>query len=109
MYKCIFTITEKGIGDDVIARTRALGAYGGTIISGRGSSLPERSKWLNLLIKPEKDIVLTVVKEALVEPIKKDLTEKFSLEQHGKGILFVLPIEDVVGVDLPLEALKDEA
>lgn len=109
MYKCILTITEKGYGDDVIARTRALGAYGGTIISGRGSSLPERSKWLNLFIKPEKDIVLTVVKDELVESIKKELTKKFSLNEHGKGILFVLPIEDVVGVDLPLEALKDEA
>jgi nitrogen regulatory protein PII len=108
MYKCIVTITERGLGDDVVIRTRALGAFGGTIISGKGSSLPERNKWLAMIIKPEKDIVLTVVKEALVQPILDDLTQRFRLNDLGKGISFVLPIENVVGVDLALEEPVNE-
>ena len=108
MYKCIITITERGLGDDVVTRTRALGAYGGTLISGKGSSLPERNKWLAMIIKPEKDIVLTVVKAALVQPILNDLTQRFRLNDLGKGISFVLPIEHVVGVDLPREANANE-
>jgi len=102
-YQCIFVVTERGKGDDVVAKAKASGAYGGTIVSGRGSSIHEKRKIFNMMIKPEKDIIIIVVKKDIVAKIKAVIRESFDLDKVGKGILFVIDVEDVVGVDIPLK------
>lgn len=102
-YKCIVVIVDRGLGDDVIAKAKSKGAYGGTLVSGRGSSIHEKRKFLDFMVKPEKDLVLVVVKKNLVTPIKELVKKDFEIEQVGKGILFVFDVEDVVGIDIPLD------
>ena len=64
MYNAIYTIVEKGNADDVIEAAQKGGSRGGTVIHARGSGSEEARKVFNMLIEPEKEIVL-IISEAV--------------------------------------------
>lgn len=97
-YRCIITITTRGTGTDVVDASRRQGATGGTILSGRGTGSTETRKFLSRFIEPEKEIVITLVEHDKAEAVMVGIQEALHLEEPGKGLVFSLPVEEVLGI-----------
>ena len=51
-------------------------------------------------LEPHKAVILSVVREDLVEEIMNCLEDKFHSVRGGKGICFAVPLSSVIGVNL---------
>lgn len=98
MYNVIYTVIEKGLGEEVIETAIACGSKGGTIINGRGSGIHETCKMFSIEIEPEKEIVIIISKKDLTEPIVSGIREKLKIDEPGKGIIFVQEIDQIYGI-----------
>ncbi|MBM7097463.1 P-II family nitrogen regulator [Bacillus sp. H-16] len=98
-FDLIVTIVNKGDAGIVVDASKRAGAEGGTILSGRGSGIHEQAKLLSMIIEPEKEIVLTLVTRDKVKRVLHQIEEEASLNQPGKGIAFILPVEETIGIN----------
>ncbi len=94
----IVSIVRKGWGSAVLDATVRAGARGGTVVNGRGAGINEQAKIFGMSIEPEKEVVLTVVYSGQVEAILDEIVRTAGLDETGKGIAFVVPVDRVVGV-----------
>ncbi len=94
----IVSIVRKGWGSTVLDASVKAGARGGTVLFGRGAGINEQEKIFGMSIEPEKEIVLTVVNADRVESILDEIVRAADLNDTGRGIAFVIPVERVVGV-----------
>ena len=67
-------------------------------ISGMGTATSELVDLLGLNI--HKAVILSVVREDMVEPILETLEDKFATIKNGKGISFAVPLSSIIGVNL---------
>lgn len=98
MYNAIYTIVEKGNADDVIEAAQKGGSRGGTVIHARGSGSEEARKVFNMLIEPEKEIVLIISEEAKTKDIVESIRKETQIEEEGKGIIFVTNVVNTYGL-----------
>lgn len=98
MYNAIYTIVEKGNADDVIEAAQKGGSRGGTVMHARGSGSEEARKVFNMLIEPEKEIVLIISEEAKTKDIVESIRKETQIEEEGKGIIFVTRVEQTYGL-----------
>ena len=98
MYNAIYTIVEKGNADDVIEAAQKAGSRGGTVMHARGSGSEEARKVFNMLIEPEKEIVLIISEEAKTKDIVESIRKETGIEEQGKGIIFVTKVEQTYGL-----------
>jgi len=103
VFQLIITIVNRGQCGTVIDSSREAGAEGGTIISGRGSGVHEQAKLFSFAIEPEKDIVLTLVPSDRTEKVLEAIVEATELNEPGHGIAFVIDVDDVTGINHPIE------
>lgn len=94
----IVSIVRKGWGSTVLDASVKAGARGGTVVFGRGAGIHEQEKIFGMSIEPEKEIVLTIAYSDQVETILEAIVRAAELNQTGRGIAFVVPVEQVVGV-----------
>jgi len=97
-YSLIVTIVRRGWGSTVLQASIAAGAGGGTVLGGRGAGINEKDKVFGVAIEPEKEIVLTLVPTAQADEMLAILVKAAELEEVGRGIAFVLPVDRVVGM-----------
>lgn len=98
MYNAIYTIVEKGNADDVIEAAQKGGSRGGTVMHARGSGSEEARKVFNMLIEPEKEIVLIISEEAKTNDIVESIRKETGIEEQGKGIIFITRVEQTYGL-----------
>lgn len=98
MYNAIYTIVEKGNADCVIEAAEKAGSRGGTVMHARGSGSEEARKVFNMLIEPEKEIVLIISEEAKTKDIVESIRKETGIEEEGKGIIFVTRVEQTYGL-----------
>lgn len=98
MYNAIYTIVEKGNADDVIKAAEKAGSRGGTVMHARGSGSEEARKVFNMLIEPEKEIVLIISEEAKTKDIVESIRKETGIEEQGKGIIFVTRVVNTYGL-----------
>ena len=94
----IVSIVRKGWGSTVIEASVKAGARGGTVLFGRGAGINEREKIFGMSIEPEKEILLTIVSTSQVDTILDAIVRAGELNDTGRGIAFVVPVEKVAGV-----------
>ncbi|MFL9824196.1 P-II family nitrogen regulator [Rhodoplanes sp. SY1] len=94
----IVTIVRKGWGDAVLEASMAAGAHGGTIVLGRGIGRNEQLRVFGIQIEPEKEIVLTLVPTEIKAAVLDAIVAAAELDGPGKGLAFVVPVQDLVGV-----------
>ena len=68
------------------------------VLSGRGTANSELLELLGL--ETHKAVILSVVREDLVDGIVNCLEDKFQTIRNGKGISFAIPLSSVIGVNL---------
>ena len=94
----IVSIVRKGWGSTVLEASVKAGARGGTVLFGRGAGINEREKIFGMSIEPEKEILLTIVSASQVDTILDAIVRAGELNDTGRGIAFVVPVEKVAGV-----------
>jgi len=97
-YILIVTIVNKGDAEKVVAASKAGGATGGTILSGRGTGIHEYAKLFGISIEPEKEIILTLMNRSDADEVLKAIINEVDLDKPGKGIAFTLPVSSVAGI-----------
>ena len=68
------------------------------VMSGLGTARSELVDLLGLNI--HKAVLISVVREDMVDPVMKCLEEKFTTIRNGKGIAFAVPMSSVIGVNM---------
>ena len=104
----IISIVRKGWGSTVLEASVKAGARGGTVLFGRGAGINEREKIFGMSIEPEKEILLTIVSTSQVDTILDAIVRAGELNDTGRGIAFVIPVEKVAGVARFLTQVADQ-
>lgn len=94
----ICVTVNRGYSEDVMVAARAAGAGGGTVIHSRSvvddSALPH----VGADLAEEKDIVIIVANSETKLAIMQAISEKCGIKTDAKGIVYSLPIDNVVGL-----------
>ena len=98
VYKIIHVVVDKGKGEDVIDAACEAGARGGTIINARGAGIHEVQKLFSIEIEPEKEEVFMIVKSDIKDAIVESIRDRMQIDEPGKGILFVIDVNEVYGL-----------
>ena len=96
--KILFTVVDKNKGEfymDVISQFEVNCQMQ---LQGLGTATSEIVDLLGLNI--HKAVILSVVREDMVEPIMHTLEDKFATIKNGKGIAFAVPMSSIIGVNL---------
>lgn len=99
-HKLIVTIVKKGMARAAVGAAKKAGARGATVMLGRGTGIHERG-FLGIHWNPEKEVVLTLVPEELVQPVLDAVVKAGKLDKPGTGIGFVLDTKKIGGVSFP--------
>ncbi len=88
----IVAIVNEGYSDIVISVAKDNGARGATIIPGNSSVTGDAMKLYGIGVKPEKEIILILVNEDIVENILSSLYDKAGSNTDAMGVFFTLPV-----------------
>jgi len=67
-------------------------------MAGKGTATSDLVDMLGL--NDQKAVILSVVREDMIDSVLKCLEEKFATIRKGKGIAFAVPLSSVIGVNL---------
>ena len=107
-YDLIVTIVNKGEAEKAVDASKKAGAEGGTIIWGRGTGIHEHAKLFGITIEPEKEIILTLIDRRKTAKVLDAIIKETELNKPGKGIAFVLEVEEVAGINHPTATQYEE-
>ena len=97
-YKVIVAALKSDVTDQVVDAAKSCGISGATIVPGRGTGMREAKTFLGLTLETQTDVVLFLAEEELVEPVMAAIQQAGRLDEHGTGVVFVLPVEQVAGI-----------
>ncbi len=105
-FKVIIATVKTDVTDSIVDAAKAVGATGATIIPGRGTGIREAKTFFGLTLEAQTDSVMFLLEEHLVEEVMKAIYEAGHFEKPGTGIAFVLPVEQVTGLESQMERFK---
>jgi nitrogen regulatory protein PII len=97
-YNLIITIVDRGSAEHVIDAATEAGSRGGTILNARGSGIHETQKIFNIEIEPEKEVIMILAEDDVTENITSSIRKKLNIDAPGKGIVFVLDVNQTYGL-----------
>ena len=106
--QAVLTIVDKGNTDTILDYIEDQGFPRGTIIDAHGSA-NKSNRFFNLMIEPEKDIILTITTRAEAHRLAGVLTKYLDLKSCNTGILAILNINYYAGITLILQTGREEA
>lgn len=68
------------------------------VTGGKGTANSDIVEMLGLNI--HKAVIMSVVREDMVDPIMKCLEDKFKTIRNGKGIAIAVPLSGVIGINM---------
>jgi len=107
-FKLILSTVKTDITDHIVDAAKSAGATGATIIPARGTGIHEAKTFFGLSLEAQTDIILLLVEEHLVARILDTIKKTGKFHEPGTGIAFVIPIEQVVGLESQVERFKKE-
>ncbi len=96
--KLLFTVVDRPKGEFYLDVLGQFNVNFQMALSGLGTANSELVELLGL--EPHKTVILSVVREDLVEEVMNCLEDKFASVRNGKGICFAVPLSSVIGVNL---------
>lgn len=101
--KCIVAIVERGKADKIVDAAKKAGASGATIFYGRGTGESEVKKFLKVNIEASKEMILVLSEKSQLRDIMTAMIIEGKLKEPGMGIIFTVPIGNLVGLHHRLE------
>ena len=96
--KLLFTVVDKGKAEFYLDVLSQFEVNFQMVTPGKGTATSELVDMLGLNI--HKAVLLSVVREDMVDPIMNCLEEKFATIRNGKGVAFAVPLSSVIGVNM---------
>jgi len=96
--KLLITIVERPKGEFYLDVISQFGVNCQLAMAGLGTASSEIMELLGL--EPHKAVILSVVREDMMDAVMNCLEDKFSTIRNGKGIAFAVPLSSVIGVNL---------
>ena len=96
--KLLFTIVDRAKGEFYLDVISQFDVNCQMVMPGMGTATSELLELLGL--EPHKAVILSVLREDMVETAMNTLEDKFSSIRGGKGISFAVPLSSVIGVNL---------
>ena len=96
--KLLFTIVDRNKGEFYLDVISQFGVNCQMSMGGLGTAQSDLVELLGL--EPHKAVILSVVREDMVDEVMNCLEDKFTTIRNGKGISFAVPLSSVIGVNL---------
>ena len=96
--KLLFTVVDRPKGEFYLDVISQFDVNCQLVVSGLGTASSEIVELLGL--ESHKAVILSVVREDLVDMVMETLEDKFATIRNGKGISFAIPLSSVIGVNL---------
>ena len=96
--KLLFTIVDRPKGEFYLDVISQFDVNFQMATGGLGTATSELVELLGL--EPHKVVILSVVREDVVDAVMNCLEYKFRTIRNGKGICFAVPLSSVIGVNL---------
>ena len=96
--KLLFTVVDRNKGEFYIDVLSQFSVNCQLVLPGMGTAASDLVELLGLNL--HKAVVVSVVREDLVDTIMNTLEDKFNTIRNGKGIAFAVPLSSVIGVNL---------
>ena len=96
--KLLFTVVDRAKGEFYLDVISQFNVNCQLVLAGSGTAVSELVELLGLNV--HKAVVVSVVREDLVDTIMNTLENKFSTIKNGKGIAFAVPLSSVIGVNM---------
>ena len=99
-FELIVVLVNSGFSEVVMDAAREVGARGGTIVRARGTGTKDMEKRYNIVITPDKEMIMILVKEDIRDNMLSAIYKAAGLGTDGQGIAFSLPVDNVVGLKM---------
>ena len=96
--KLLFTIVDRPKGEFYLDVLSQFDVNWQMVLGGLGTANTDLVELLGL--EPHKAVILSVLREDMVDAAMNCLEEKFATIRNGKGISFAVPLSSVIGVNL---------
>ena len=96
----IMAVVNHGFSDELVNIAREAGVSGGTIINARAQAHDWVVNFFGISVQEEKDIILLLVDRGKKVSIMKVLSETHGLNSKANGIVFSMPVDDVMGINI---------
>ena len=96
--KLLFTVIDRPKGEFYLDVISQFDVNCQLIMGGLGTANSELVELLGL--NKQKAVVLSVIREDMVDEVMNCLEDKFATIRGGKGIAFAVPLSSVIGVNL---------
>ena len=96
--KLLFTVVERPKTEFYLDVLSQFEVNYQMVVGGKGTATSDLVGMLGL--NPHKGVILSVVREDMVDTIMKCLEDKFATIRQGKGISFAVPLSSVIGVNM---------
>ena len=96
--KLLFTVVDRNKGEFYVDVLSQFSVNCQLVLPGMGTAASDLVELLGLNL--HKAVVISVVREDLVDTIMNTLEEKFSTIRNGKGVSFAVPLSSVIGVNM---------
>ncbi len=107
-FKLILASVKSNITDKIVDAAKAAGATGATIIPARGTGIREAKTFFGLSLEAQTDIIMFLLEEHLAPSVLKTIGKAGQFDKPGTGIAFVLPVDQVIGLESQIEKFKQE-
>ncbi|SDU55703.1 P-II family nitrogen regulator [Desulfobacula phenolica] len=107
-FKLILSLVKEDITDRIVDAAKKAGATGATIIPARGTGIHEAKTFFGLTLEARTDIAMLLIEEHLVSKILDAIKKAGQFHKPGTGIAFVIPVEQVAGLESQIESFKEE-
>ena len=108
-FKLIIAFVKPSITDNVVDAMKEAGATGATIVPARGTGIHEAKSFFGLSIEDQTEIIVFLVEEHVVENLMKVIQTAGKFNEPGTGIAFVMPVEQVIGLESQLNAIAKKS
>ena len=96
--KLLFTVVDRAKAEFYLDVLSQFEVNFHIVTGGKGTAQSEFVEMLGLNI--HKAVIVSVVREDVVDDVIKTLEQKFETIKNGKGIAFAVPMSGVIGVNM---------
>lgn len=107
-FKIILASVKTDITDKIVDAAKDSGATGATIIHARGTGIREAKTFFGLSLEAQTDIIMFLLEESLVSQVLETIGTVGQFDKPGTGIAFVLPVDQVIGLESQIESFKKQ-
>ena len=99
----ILAVCNLGCTDEVMDTAKQAGARGGTVVKARLAGLAELEQAYDMTLTEEKEVVAILAPKTQKKTLMEAINRSAGLTTEARGILFALPVDDLIGLQPPID------